>query len=79
MEYAPSDPSSNFSWILSRLFFDWDRSRKGSLSLQDIVNGMDGFLNNDLMANIQIFFTLHDNDKDGSLSKDEVLQVRHLS
>lgn len=79
MEYAPSDPSSNFSWILSRLFFDWDRSRKGSLSLQDIVNGMDGFLNNDLMANIQIFFALHDNDKDGSLSKDEVLQVRHLS
>ncbi|EGG09085.1 uncharacterized protein MELLADRAFT_77188 [Melampsora larici-populina 98AG31] len=61
--------------LIDRLFFDWDKSRKGSLSLQDVVHGMDQHLNNDLMANIQVFFALHDNDKDGSLSKDEVLQL----
>ncbi|KAH9812374.1 hypothetical protein DFH28DRAFT_1061793 [Melampsora americana] len=61
--------------LIDRLFFDWDKSRKGSLSLQDVVHGMDQHLNNDLMANIQVFFALHDSDKDGSLSKDEVLQL----
>ena len=30
---------------------------------------------NDLMANIAWFFSLHDNDKDGHLTKDEVLQL----
>ena len=30
---------------------------------------------NDLMTNIEWFFTLHDKDKDGSLTKDEVLQL----
>jgi len=30
---------------------------------------------NDLMSNIEWFFTLHDKDKDGSLTKDEVLQL----
>lgn len=30
---------------------------------------------NDLMANIEWFFTLHDKDKDGHLTKDEVLQL----
>lgn len=30
---------------------------------------------NDLMGNIEWFFTLHDKDRDGSLTKDEVLQL----
>lgn len=30
---------------------------------------------NDLMANIAWFFKLHDNNKDGYLTKDEVLKV----
>jgi hypothetical protein len=30
---------------------------------------------NDLMSNIEWFFTLHDNNKDGFLTKDEVLQL----
>lgn len=30
---------------------------------------------NDLMENIEWFFNLHDKDKDGSLTKDEVLTL----
>lgn len=30
---------------------------------------------NDLMENIEWFFNLHDKDKDGSLTKDELLKV----
>lgn len=30
---------------------------------------------NDLMENIEWFFNLHDNDKDGSLTKDELLKL----
>ena len=33
-------------------------------------------MSNDLMSNIEWFFSLHDKDKDGTLTKDEVL---HLS
>lgn len=37
--------------------------------------GLEGVMFNDLMSNIEWFFNLHDKDKDGSLSKDEVLQL----
>jgi hypothetical protein len=30
---------------------------------------------NDLMPNIEWFFNLHDGDRDGTLTKDEVLQL----
>ncbi|OAV99947.1 hypothetical protein PTTG_01439 [Puccinia triticina 1-1 BBBD Race 1] len=61
--------------MIDRLFRAWDRSQKGSLSLQDIVLGLGQFMFNDLMANMQTFFSLHDGDKDGYLTKDEVLQL----
>jgi len=61
--------------LIDRLFHAWDRSNKGSLSLQDIVLGLSQFMFNDLMANMQAFFSLHDGDKDGYLTKDEVLQL----
>ncbi|KAI7943664.1 hypothetical protein MJO28_011192 [Puccinia striiformis f. sp. tritici] len=61
--------------LIDRLFRAWDRSNKGSLSLQDIVLGLSQFFFNDLMANMQTFFSLHDGDKDGYLTKDEVLQL----
>ncbi|KIM53854.1 hypothetical protein SCLCIDRAFT_1222484 [Scleroderma citrinum Foug A] len=41
--------------LIDRLFFFWDTSRRGSLSFQDVVSGLD--------------------DKDGYLSKDEVLTL----
>ncbi|KAG8974931.1 hypothetical protein FRC05_006608 [Tulasnella sp. 425] len=61
--------------LIHRLFYSWDYSSRGALSLQDIVMGLEGVMFNDLMSNIEWFFTLHDKDKDGSLSKDEVLQL----
>ena len=39
------------------------------------MTGLDGVMFNDLMANIEWFFNLHDKNKDGSLTKDEVLQL----
>lgn len=40
--------------------------------------GLNAVLDADLMGAIEWLFTLHDNDKDGSLTKDEVLKVRGL-
>ena len=39
------------------------------------MDGLDGVMFNDLMDNIEWFFNVHDNDKDGSLTKDEVLKL----
>jgi len=61
--------------LIDRLFYFWDTSSRGSLSLQDLVDGLDGVLFNDLMENIEWFFNLHDKDKDGSLTKDELLKL----
>lgn len=37
--------------------------------------GLDGVVHNDLMDNIEWFFNIHDKDKDGFLTKDEVLTL----
>jgi Ca2+-binding EF-hand superfamily protein len=37
--------------------------------------GLDGVMFNDLMENIEWFFNLHDKNKDGFLTKDEVLTL----
>jgi TBC1 domain family member 8/9 len=78
---------------MDRLFFFWDYSCRGALSLQvraisrgshktftpggmqDLVTGLDGIVFGDLMDNIEWFFNLHDKNKDGFLTKDEVLTV----
>ncbi|EIM86543.1 TBC-domain-containing protein [Stereum hirsutum FP-91666 SS1] len=61
--------------FIDRLFFFWDTSYRGSLSFQDLVSGLDGVMFNDLMENIEWFFNLHDKNKDGFLTKDEVLTL----
>ncbi|CAE6428102.1 unnamed protein product [Rhizoctonia solani] len=61
--------------LIGRIFYYWDRQARGALSLQDLVLGLDEVMHNDLMGNIQWFFTLHDKDKDGMLTKDELLQL----
>jgi len=61
--------------LMDRLFFFWDYSYRGALSLQDLVTGLDGVIFNDLMDNIEWFFNLHDKNKDGFMTKDEVLTV----
>ena len=42
---------------------------------KDLVSGLDGVMFNDLMENIEWFFNLHDKNKDGFLTKDEVLTL----
>ncbi|EKM50087.1 uncharacterized protein PHACADRAFT_105336 [Phanerochaete carnosa HHB-10118-sp] len=61
--------------FIDRLFFFWDGDYRGALSFQDLVSGLDGVMFNDLMENIEWFFNLHDKNKDGYLTKDEVLTL----
>ncbi|CAL1715268.1 unnamed protein product [Somion occarium] len=61
--------------LIDRLFYFWDTSYRGALSLQDLVSGLNGVMFNDLMENIEWFFNLHDKNKDGYLTKDEVLTL----
>ncbi|EST10163.1 GRAM domain protein [Kalmanozyma brasiliensis GHG001] len=61
---------------VARLFRFWDTENRGSLSLQNIVGGLDAIMFNgdDVMANIQWFFELH-SDGRSSLTKEEVLRL----
>ncbi|KAF8074543.1 rab-GTPase-TBC domain-containing protein [Lyophyllum atratum] len=61
--------------FIDRLFFFWDTSCRGALSFQDLISGLDGVMFNDLMENIEWFFNMHDKNKDGFLTKDEVLTL----
>lgn len=62
--------------IVSRLFYHWDKDQKGTLSLQDIVDGLNGimFAHDDVMASIEWFFKLHSHGRE-TLTKDEVLRL----
>ncbi|KIR68745.1 GTPase activating protein [Cryptococcus bacillisporus CA1873] len=61
--------------LIDRMFFAWDTQDQGSLSLQDVVLGLDRVMSAGLMESIEWFFELHDKDKDGYLTKDEVIQL----
>ncbi|GAA6011687.1 hypothetical protein JCM8202_004117 [Rhodotorula sphaerocarpa] len=61
--------------FVDRIFTAWDTTGEGSLSLQDVVNGLDSVLFNDLMQNVAWLFSVYDADHDGFLTKDEILQV----
>ncbi|CED83364.1 GTPase-activating protein VRP [Phaffia rhodozyma] len=61
--------------LIDRIYYSWDRSSKGTLSLQDIVSGLSKIMGAGLMESIEWFFNLHDNNHDGFLTKDEVLQL----
>lgn len=61
--------------FIDRLFAFWDTAYRGALSFQDLVSGLDGVMFNDLMDNIEWFFNIHDKNKDGYLTKDEVLTL----
>lgn len=63
--------------FLRRLFGHWDRSEQGSLSLQDVVIGVSAMRNDDTtpMEGIAWWFHLYDDDHDGYLARDDVLQL----
>ncbi|KAJ8296851.1 putative GTPase-activating protein [Rhodotorula toruloides] len=70
IEREPADHA-----LIDKVFLAWDVTHAGSLSFQDVISGLDTVLFNDLMLNVSWLFSLYDADKDGYLTKDEVLQV----
>ncbi|KAK4687780.1 TBC1 domain family member 8/9, partial [Tremellales sp. Uapishka_1] len=61
--------------LIDRLFYSWDIDQQGTLSLQDVVLGLNKVMTAGLMESIEWFFELHDKNKDGYLTKDEVIQL----
>lgn len=59
-----------------RLFHFWDSEQRGTLSLQDIVSGLDSiiFARGDADASVEWLFQLHSRGKN-ALTKDEVLRL----
>ncbi|KAK3828733.1 MAG: rab-GTPase-TBC domain-containing protein [Benniella sp.] len=59
--------------FISRLFERFDLNRTGLLSFQEVTTGLDDIIHGDLMTCMQLFFDMHDLNKDGTLSRDEIL------
>ncbi|KAI1320182.1 hypothetical protein EDD11_001786 [Mortierella claussenii] len=59
--------------FISRLFERFDRTGAGTLSLQQVTTGLDDIIHGDLMTRMELFFEMHDLNKDGTLSRDEIL------
>lgn len=76
LEHIDRQPADHA--LIDRIFTRWDTHVEGSLSFQDIVVGLDGVLFNDLMTNLAWLFSIHDSDRDGYLTKDEILQVSEV-
>ncbi|KAJ3151541.1 hypothetical protein HDU89_001984 [Geranomyces variabilis] len=63
------------SSLLEKIFkrcFDTDGD--GFISFQDLVTGMGQMIHSDMMTRMNLFFALHDGDKDDVLIKDEIIQ-----
>lgn len=62
--------------LATRLFHAWDSEKAGSLSLQDIVSGLDQimFCDGDIAHTTEWLFRLHSHGKD-KLTKNEVLEL----
>ncbi|KAF9436510.1 hypothetical protein BGZ76_003728 [Entomortierella beljakovae] len=59
--------------FISRLFERFDLNNTGLLSLQEVTTGLDDMIHGDLMGRMQLFFDMHDLNKDGTLSREEIL------
>ncbi|CAO3571311.1 unnamed protein product [Mortierella alpina] len=59
--------------FISRLFERFDHDKTGLLSLQEVTTGLGDIIHGDLMTRMQLFFEMHDLNKDGTLSRDEIL------
>lgn len=59
--------------FISRLFERFDNNGTGLLSLQEVTNGLGDIIHGDLMTRMQLFFDMHDLNKDGTLNRDEIL------
>ena len=76
---SESDSNPNFrkqkTQFLKKLFDNWDTSNLGELALNDVVMGIDKLKSDDILEEINYFYSLYDEDNDGELYREEVLQV----
>ncbi|KAJ3006144.1 UNVERIFIED_CONTAM: hypothetical protein HDU68_004243 [Siphonaria sp. JEL0065] len=62
--------------FLNRLFDHlFDKNHDGYVDFGDVVQGMSKLIHSDLMDRIGLFFSLHDDNGDGFLDKEEVIHV----
>lgn len=61
--------------FLRRLFNKWDTESQGSLTLANVVAGLDKLVETDLMESIANFFDLYDVKKKGSIDREGILQM----
>lgn len=59
--------------FISRLFDRFDGNGSGILSLQEVTTGLGDIIHGDMMSRMQLFFDMHDLNKDGTLNRDEIL------
>ncbi|KAG9071125.1 hypothetical protein KI688_008668 [Linnemannia hyalina] len=59
--------------FISRLFERFDENGSGILSLQEVTTGLGDIIHGDMMSRMQLFFDMHDLNKDGTLNRDEIL------
>ncbi|KAF9420202.1 hypothetical protein BGZ94_009182 [Podila epigama] len=59
--------------FIARLFERFDDNGTGLLSLQEVTTGLGDIIHGDLMTRMELFFDMHDLNKDGTLSRDEIL------
>lgn len=59
--------------FISRLFDRFDDNDSGILSLQEVTTGLGDIIHGDMMSRMQLFFDMHDLNKDGTLNRDEIL------
>ncbi|CAG8514123.1 8514_t:CDS:10 [Ambispora leptoticha] len=61
--------------FINKLFTYFDHNSSGGITLQDVIGGLGNIVFGDLMSRMELFFQLHDYNKDGFLTKDEILQM----
>lgn len=61
--------------FLRRLYTRWDADMKGTLSLQNVVTGIDALKQSDLMGLMTYFFELYDDDGDGQIDREGILSM----
>lgn len=63
------------SAFVDRLFNRWDTRMAGSLTLQDVIEGLDSLVAYDLMANMSYFFDLYDADGSNRVDREGILEM----
>ncbi|KAI8919464.1 rab-GTPase-TBC domain-containing protein [Powellomyces hirtus] len=63
------------SSLLQKIFSTcFDTDGDGFINFQDLVSGLGKLIHSDMMTRMNLFFALHDGDKDDTLVKDEIIQ-----